>query len=114
MEIINSGEFTFLYRAVGLEEYYSVIQTNIFTCHPSGAEVKYFGLDSRETEKFANLIINIDVVAVFEILISNTTLNQIGDFTNVDQFLFTKGTVMIHKADLSNFNKTIISIKQVL
>jgi len=107
-------QFITVYRAVGLEEYYSIIQTNLFTCHPTGAEVKYFGLDRKETELFANMIINLDVVAVFEIEVSKTTLKQVGDFTDVDQFLFKKGTVIIHKTDLDTFNNTVQSIIQVL
>ena len=114
MDIVNSNELTVLYRAVGLEEYYSIIQTNSFTCHPTGAEVKYFGLDFIETEKFANLIINLDIVAVFRIMIPSSNLKLIGDFTNVDQFLFKKGTVMIHKINLIDFNNAIKSIIQVL
>ena len=114
MDLVKTRQLTALYRAVGLDEYYSIIQSKLFTCHPTGAEVKYFGLDLRETEQFANMIINQDVVAVFEILLPKITLIKIGDFTEVDQFLFKKGTVMIHKINLNIFNNAVESIIQVL
>ena len=114
MESIDIGQLAAIYRAVGLEEYYSIIRKNEFSCHPAGAEVKYFGLDRGETEEFANLIINVDVVAVFGVIIPSITLEQVGDFTKVDTFLFKKGTVEIHKADLNIFNDVIESITQVL
>ena len=114
MKIVKVGPLTSLYRAVGLEEYYSIIRKKKFSCHPAGAEVKYFGLDRDETVKFANMIININVVAVFEVTIPSATLEQIGDFTEVDTFLFKRGTVEIHKTDLDIFNDAIGSIIQVL
>ena len=114
MGALDTGQLTALYRAVGLEEYYSIVRRNELSCHPTGAEVKYFGIDRGETEKFANMVINLDVVAVFEVVISKVVLEEVGDFTEVDKFLFKKGTVEIHKTDLDRFNSAIESIVQVL
>ena len=96
-----------LYRAVGLEEYYSIMRTKKFACHPEGSEVKYFGIDFEETLAFANEIINIEVIAVIETGVLYDTLNRIGDFTYVDPFLFKKGTVEIHHTHLDEFNNAI-------
>jgi hypothetical protein len=110
----DTGRLTTLYRAVGLEEYYSIIRTEQFSCHPTGAEVKYFGLDYKETERFANMVINLEVVAVFAVTVLCSVLDQVGDFTEVDPFLFKKGTVEIHYTDLKCFNNAIDTIVQVL
>ena len=114
MRAVDAGQLTILYRAVGLEEYYSIIRTNRFSCHPAGAEIKYFGLDRGETERFADMVINLGVVAVFAVSIRNEILEEIGDFTNVDPFLFKKGTVEIHTTVLDKFNNALDSIVQVL
>ena len=96
-----------LFRAVGIEEYYSIMRTKKFTCHPEGAEIKYFGLDFEETLAFANEIINIELIAVIEACVLYNTLNQIGDFTYVDPFLFKKGTVEVQRIHLDEFNNAI-------
>jgi hypothetical protein len=110
----NNAGFITLYRAVGLEEYYSIIRTNRFSCHPAGAEVKYYGLDYTETETFANMIINLEVVAVFSVVLEKDVVEQIGDFTHVDPFLFHSGTIEVHISNLSCFNDAIKLITQVL
>jgi hypothetical protein len=110
----DTEHFVTLYRAVGLEEYYSIIRKNKFSCHPAGAEVKYFGLDYAETERFANLIINLEVVAVFSVIIMRDVVERVGDYTHVDPFLFRKGTIEIHNDDLICFNNAIQSVLQVL
>lgn len=114
MDSVDARKITILYRAVGLEEYYSIIRTNKFSCHPLGAEIKYFGLDLKETKRFADMIINLGVVAVFAVTVRNEILEQIGDFTIVDPFLFKKGTIEIHTTDLDKFNNALGSITQVL
>ena len=60
-------KLTHLFRAVGIEEYYSIMRTKKFACHPEGSEIKYFGIDFEETLAFANEIINIEVIAVIEV-----------------------------------------------
>ncbi|MCL1859694.1 MAG: hypothetical protein FWF92_10750 [Oscillospiraceae bacterium] len=96
-----------LFRAVGVEEYYSVMRTKKFACHPEGSETKYFGIDFEETLAFANEIINIEIIAVIEIGVLYNILTRIGDFTYVDPFLFKKGTVEIPHVHLDEFNSAI-------
>jgi len=100
-------KLTRLFRAVGIEEYYSIMRTKKFTCHPEGSEIKYFGINFDETLAFANEIINIEAIAVIEIKVLYDTLQRIGDFTYVDPFLFKKGTVEIHHTNLKEFNNAI-------
>jgi len=104
------GEVATLYRAVGAEEYYSIMSTMQFSIHPRCLPVKYFGLDYNETLDFANMVINIDLVAVLEVMVEKDILDRIGDFTNVDVFLFRKGTVEIQPEYLDEFNKSVISV----
>jgi len=60
------------------------------------------------------MIINLGVVAVFAVTIKYEILEQIGDFTIVNPFLFKKGTVEIHETVLDKFNSALDSIIQVL
>jgi hypothetical protein len=73
-----------LYRAVGADEFYSIMQTRRFSVVEKGVQVKYFGLNFDETLAFANKVINIEIVAIVEVKISTKILTQVGDFTNVD------------------------------
>ena len=102
-----------LFRAVGEVELRDVLWKNAFSLLDNGSHVKYFGLDFDDTLKFANLIFNIDVVAILEVRISTNIVMKIGDFTHVDSFIFRNGTVEIHREHMDEFNKSIISIRQV-
>jgi hypothetical protein len=99
-----------LYRAVGGKEFYSILQTRTFTCLPGGVGVKYFGKNFDDTLKFADMIINRNVVAVIEVEVPEKIIMRIGDFVDVDPFLFKHGTVEIWEADLNEFNAAIIRI----
>ncbi|MCL2015383.1 MAG: hypothetical protein FWG68_03945 [Defluviitaleaceae bacterium] len=99
-----------LYRAVGVEEYLSIMKIGKFALREGRDTVKYFGLDFEETLLFANKAFNNSLVAVFEVEIKHTVLNKIGDFTNVDPFLFKKGTVEIQEEVLEDFNKAILKV----
>ena len=99
-----------LYRAVGAEEYYSIMDTNKFATCSGMTEVKYFALDFQETAEYADKSYNTDVVAVFEIVAIRSALERIGDFTHVDPSIFKTGTVIIHEEDIDEFNQAIIRI----
>jgi len=103
----NNKETTLIYRAVSLEEYYSIIKTQRFACRDGGVTVKYFGVDFSETVIFANKAINKEVVAIFEVEVLSDVLRKLGDFTEVDKFLFKSGTVEVHISELDNFNNAI-------
>ena len=99
-----------LYRAVGVEEFNSIMRISCFTCLPDGVEVKYFGLNFDETLYFANMAVNIETVAVLEATVLESVLNCIADFTHVDPFLFKSGTVEVHISRLDKFNNAIQKI----
>ena len=99
-----------LYRAVGAEEYYSIIDTNKFTTCSGMTEVKYFALDFEETTEYADKSYNTDVVAVFEVIVKRSVMELVGDFTHVDPSIFRAGTVVIHEEDIDEFNQAIIRI----
>ena len=104
-----------LFRAVSADEFYSIMESMRFSLPPDrSTNVKYFGVDYNETVEFANIIQFIDIVAVIEVGVSHEILLQVGDFTHVDVFLFTKGTVIIQAEDLCVFNNAIKYIKHML
>ena len=103
-------DITNLYRAVGESEFTSVMETQYFAVLEKGVQVKYFGLNFEETLEFANEVINIEIVAIFEVQIATDVLSRVGDFTNVDQFLFKSGTVEFPAERLEEFNNAIIKI----
>ena len=109
-EIYKEPKYKRLYRAVGCEEFYSIMKTNRFSFHPKGVDVKYFGLDFKETLDFADELMNIDLVAVVEVIVLEEILNKIGDFIDVDPFLFKTGTIEIQSEHLDEFNSAIYSI----
>jgi len=99
-----------LYRAVGAEEYYSIMDTNKFETCNGMTEVKYFALNFIEATAYADKSYNTDVVAVFEIDAKRAVVERIGDFTRVDPSIFKAGTIIIHEEDIDEFNQSIISI----
>jgi len=99
-----------IYRAVGEDEYLELMNTNQFAVLDGGVDVKYFGMDLNETIEFANKRVNRHVVAIFEVLLPLAKLNKLGDFTDVDPFLFKNGSVEIAADNLNEFNQSIIRI----
>ena len=99
-----------IYRAVGEDEYVELMETKQFSLLDGGVDVKYFGMDLNETVAFANKRVNRHVVAIFEVILPIAVLNKLGDFTDVDPFLFRSGSVEIAAENLSEFNKSIIKI----
>jgi len=96
-----------LYRAVGIEEFASIIEFSKFTIPDGGVGVKYFGLDFEETLVFANDNFNNGIIAIFEATIEKSILEEIGDFTHVDRFIFKSGTAIISVENLETFNNSI-------
>ena len=105
----ESEIYTKLYRAVGEEEYLSIIRDKCFATHPDGlgAEVKYFGKNFEETLLFVNTALGKSYVAIFEISISANIVNAIDDKTPVDATIFKSGTVVIQSEDLEFFNDNV-------
>lgn len=102
----KTGEsLTSLYRAVGPDEFYDVMKTGEFNVIPNGLQAKQFGLSFEETLKFADKYS--DIGAIIEVKVPTSVLNKIGDFTQVDKFIFKSGTVTIHADKLGEFNKII-------
>jgi len=100
----------FLYRAVSDAEFYSIMQIGRFSCLPGGVGLKYFGKDLGDTLRFADKVINKNIVAVIEVEVLRRVVEEIGDFVSVDPFLFKHGTIEIWEADLNKFNNAIVRI----
>ena len=88
------------------------MRTKQFSIHPKGAHVKYFGLNYEETLAFAKKVASIDLTAIAKVTISHDILEQIGDFTHVDSFIFRSGTVVIQSENLNEFNRAIQKLEQ--
>jgi len=101
---------TSLFRAVGADEFSTVIITKQFSVLENGLQVKHFGLDYSETLCFADKDFNIDAVAILEVEINSASLAKIGDFTHVDAYIFRSGTVEIRSDRLTEFNNAILKI----
>lgn len=106
-----SDELATLYRSVGPEEYYSIMETGEFSVIPQGLQAKQFGLSLDQTIQFADKYP--DLAAVIEVKLPQSELNRLGDFTQVDKFIFKDGTVTIQVNDLKEFNQAIQSIAYV-
>ena len=109
----NVNKIIRLYRAVGFNEYISLIESETFQILKGGVAVKYFGKNFTETLIFASKPINNGIVAIFEIGIDENDLLNIGDFINVDKFIFKSGTVEIQEEHLEEFNNAILYIKHI-
>jgi len=110
LTIATPKDTMFLYRAMSDIEFFKVIQSKRFACLPGGVGVKYFGLNFQDTLNFADMVINKNIVAIVEVEVSCEIVNKIGDFVNVDPFLFKHGTVEIWETDLNKFNDAIVSV----
>jgi hypothetical protein len=108
-----NDETSIIYRAVGGDEYRSVLENNCFSLISGGVGIKYFGLNLQETIVFAGKDLNVDVVAILEVVINRNILNKIGDFTSVDTYIFKSGTVEIAACNLQEFNESICEINHV-
>ena len=102
-----------LYRAVGFGEYASLTDGEHFQILQGGVGVKYFGKSFDETLDFADRPINDGIVAIFEVGISKNALMKIGDFANVDKFIFKSGTIEIPEERLGAFNDAVLYVKHI-
>jgi hypothetical protein len=102
---------TSIYRAVGADEYYSIMNSQKFASSPLGMDAKQFGASFSETIQFANRYK--DIVAIFEVKIPSNALSSVSDFTIVDKFIFRSGTYTIQPDLLSRFNDAIIKITHI-
>ena len=102
-----------LYRAVGFGEYVSLADGEPFQILRGGVAVKYFGKSFEETLNFANKPINNGIVAIFEAGIAENVLMNIGDFVNVDKFIFKSGTLEIPEERLDIFNSALYYVKHI-
>ena len=83
-KVVNSDEITSIYRAVGPQEYYNVLDSGKFSRIPQALQAKQFGVDLQDTINFAERYF--DIAAVLEIKIPKTILDKVGDFTHVGTF----------------------------
>ena len=104
---------TKLYRAVGLEEYILLADGEKFHILRGGVAVKYFGRNFDETLIFANKPINNGIVAIFEVGIPESVLKEVGDFVNVDKFIFKSGAIEIPEERMDAFNSAIQYVKHI-
>jgi len=110
-DVINSSEITSIYRAVGPQEYYSVLDSGKFSKIPQALQAKQFGVDLQDTINFAERYS--DIAAVLEVKIPKTILDKVGDFTHVDTRIFKNGTISIQPYNLDEFNKYIKEILHI-
>ena len=110
-ELSEVPELKSLYRAVGPDEFYQIMETGTFEVTPKGLQAKQFGLNLQQTINFAERYP--DLAAVVEVKIPQEVLDKVGDFQSVDRFIFKDGTVTIHADKLDEFNKAIEEILHV-
>jgi hypothetical protein len=104
----NSDNLKSLYRAVGPDEFYEIMETGKFNVIPIGMQAKQFGLNFDETLRFAEKYK--DIGAIIEIKVPANMLDELADFTHVDGFIFKNGTITIQAEKLDEFNKIIQEI----
>ncbi len=104
----GTGELTSLYRAVGPDEFYEIMETGSFNVIPNGLQAKQFGLSLDETLKFAEKYS--DIGAVIEVKVPSNMLDELADYIQVDKFIFKNGTITIHAEQLEDFNNIIQEI----
>lgn len=111
----NTGDTTTLYRGVGADEYRDIMGTGGFRPNPNGGSFetgKQFGYDLDEVLEFSNFAT--DISGVVKIEVPTSTLNNIGDLTHVDSFIFRSGTVTIPTNKLDEFNSCISGLCDAL
>ena len=110
-DVVNSNEITSIYRAVGPQEYYNVLDSGKFSKIPQALQAKQFGVDLQDAINFAERYS--DIAAVLEVKIPKTILDKVGDFTHVDTRIFKNGTISIQPYNLDEFNKYIKEILHI-
>jgi hypothetical protein len=109
--VVNLDEITSIYRAVGPQEYYNVLDSGKFSRIAQALQAKQFGVGLQDTINFAERYS--DIAAVLEVKIPKTILDKVGDFTHVDTRIFKNGTISIQPYNLDEFNKYIKEILHI-
>ena len=102
-----------LYRAVGFGEYALLADGEKFQILRGGVAAKYFGKSFEDTLNFANKPINNGMVAIFEVAVNENVLLDVGDFAQVDKFIFRSGTVEIPEERLDEFNEAVQYVRHI-
>jgi RHS repeat-associated protein len=107
----KADEIVSIFRAVGPDEFYDIMNTFEFKVDPKGKGFqggKQFAMNFDEVLGFADKFS--DIGAIVEVKIPKDVLEKLAHFTNVDPFLFKSGSVTIHVENLGDFNKAIKKI----
>lgn len=99
-----------IYRAVGVDEFYDIMDTGRFRGVDGSLAAKEFGNDFNETLDFANRSINRDKVAIIKVTIPEDVYNQLNHM-NLDAPIFKSGTPVVEPNMLEYFNNSILNIK---
>ena len=101
-----------IYRAVGVDEYYDIMNTGRFRGADGSLAAKEFGNSFEETLDFANRSINTDKVAIIKVTIPEDVYIRLNHMT-LDAPIFKSGTPVVEPNMLDYFNENIISIEHV-
>jgi RHS repeat-associated protein len=107
----TAAETISLYRAVGPEEFYSLINGGRFAFGPNGTTMKQFGFKLDETLKYANW--STDYAAIIRADIPRSALKDLSvSFGQIDAYIFRNGVVTVEgQRALDALNRAVISIK---
>jgi hypothetical protein len=106
----SKDEFVDIYRAVGPDEYYDIMNTNMFRSGPNSLSGKQFGNSFEEILKLTNYLQ--DTSAIIRARVPISVYNQL-DHTRVDSFILKSGSVTVQPNKLNLFNNTLIGIKHI-
>jgi|GEM_PF-547425 len=106
----GAKKMTSLYRAVGPDEFHSVMQEGKFLFPPNGSEMKQFGFSLDEVLKFSNF--QTDYAAILRVDIPTKSLSKFNvSQGQIDPFIFRSGVVTVEgQGALNAFNGAIRSI----
>jgi len=102
-------DFVDIYRAIGIDEYYSIRNTGIFSMGP-GCEAKYFGLNLDDTIAFSNWAT--DTVSIVKTSVPMSFVKKTA--FNVDSRIFRQGSMVVDRTLIVELNKVMTKITYVL
>jgi len=108
----QENTITVWFRAVGVEEFLSLMDTKKFSTREVSSSMKQFGLSLEETIKYADKKINKEYVSILKITLKVEALDLQDYEAKPDPFIFKSGTVTIQKENLEKLNDYILSIEQ--
>ncbi|MFI5441381.1 RHS repeat domain-containing protein [Pseudomonas aeruginosa] len=102
-------ESVYLYRAVGPEEFYSIMDSGKFSLRYEGNEMKQFGMNLNEVLTYANT--NFDYSAVVKAVVDKSALKGF-EVTHgqIDSFIFKSGVVTVKEGGMELLNRSVRSI----